>query len=81
VPERYGRWQSIYHLFRRWQREQIWAPTWVTLQGFADAAGSFTRQGAGGFDDQRAHQRAAGVILKGCGTHVSLGGSEVKCQR
>ncbi|HWM02723.1 MAG TPA: transposase, partial [Actinophytocola sp.] len=24
VPERYGHWQSIYSLFRRWQRERVW---------------------------------------------------------
>jgi len=25
VPDRYGHWQSIYSLFRRWQRQNVWA--------------------------------------------------------
>src|SRR5262245_35079200 len=46
LPERYGHWQSIYQasyqLFRRWQRERVWALLWVLLQTFADAAGLIT---------------------------------------
>ena len=39
VPERYGHWQSIYGLFRRWQRAQVWPLIVAKLQAFADAAG------------------------------------------
>lgn len=44
VPDRYGHWQSIYALFRRWQRDRIWARIWITLLGFADATGLITWQ-------------------------------------
>ena len=39
VPERYGHWQSIYALFRSWQRAGVWRRVWITLLGFADTAG------------------------------------------
>ena len=39
VPERYGHWQSIYGLFRRWQRDRVWPLILAKLQAFADAAG------------------------------------------
>lgn len=39
VPERYGTSQSIYGLFRRWQRDGTWAGVWARLQQIADAAG------------------------------------------
>ncbi|GAA3837060.1 hypothetical protein GCM10022206_88980 [Streptomyces chiangmaiensis] len=25
APERYGKWETVYGLFRRWQRDGIWA--------------------------------------------------------
>ena len=61
VPERYGPWQSIYALFRRWQRAGVWARIITALQGCADA------QGLIGWDISidstvvRAHQHAAGA--------------------
>lgn len=61
VPERYGHWQSIYHLFRRWQRDAVWTRIWITLQGFADAAGLFTWQLSVDSTINRAHQHAAGA--------------------
>ena len=39
VPDRYGRWQSVYGLFRRWQRDGSWRRIVTALQGRADAAG------------------------------------------
>ena len=39
VPERYGHWPSIYGMFRCWQRAGVWRRVWITLLGFADAAG------------------------------------------
>jgi transposase len=35
VPERYGHWQSIYGLFRCWQRTQVWPLILAKLQAFA----------------------------------------------
>jgi transposase len=39
VPDRYGPWQSVYGLFRRWQRDGTWRTMVAALQGRADAAG------------------------------------------
>ena len=61
VPERYGHWQSIYSLFRRWQREQVWPRLWITLQAFADAVGLITWQVSVDSTVNRAHQHAAGA--------------------
>ncbi|MFF5209515.1 transposase [Streptosporangium sp. NPDC000396] len=32
VPERYGKWETVYGLFRRWQRDGIWALIVTNLQ-------------------------------------------------
>jgi transposase len=42
VPARYGPWQTIYGLFRRWQRDGTWARILTGLQARADAAGLIT---------------------------------------
>ncbi|WP_396994902.1 transposase [Nonomuraea phyllanthi] len=39
VPACYGHWFTVYGLFRRWQREGIWARILAALQACADAAG------------------------------------------
>jgi transposase len=61
VPDRYGHWQSIYQLFRRWQRERIWTLLWALLQSFADAAGLICWQVSVDSTINRAHQHAAGA--------------------
>jgi hypothetical protein len=61
VPDRYGHWQSVYGLFRRWQRDGIWARIWITLLGFADAVGLITWQVSVDSTINRAHQHAAGA--------------------
>jgi transposase len=33
VPSRYGPWQTVYGLFRRWQRDGTWARVLTGLQG------------------------------------------------
>ena len=42
VPERYGPWQSVSGLFRRWQRDGTWRQIVTALQARADAAGLIT---------------------------------------
>ncbi|MCJ1676123.1 transposase [Streptomyces sp. APSN-46.1] len=37
LPREYGPWQTVYGLFRRWQRAGIWARLLTMLQGRADA--------------------------------------------
>ena len=61
VPERYGHWQSIYNLFRRWQRARVWPLLWAKLQAFADAAGLITWTVSVDSTINRAHQHAAGA--------------------
>ncbi|QIX54028.1 transposase (plasmid) [Rhodococcus sp. DMU1] len=40
VPSRYGPWQTVYGMFRRWQRVGLWAQILTALQALADAAGA-----------------------------------------
>lgn len=64
VPERYGPWQSIYGLFRRWQREKVWALVWSTLLAWADAAGLIRWDVSVDSTINRAHHHAAGARRK-----------------
>ncbi|MBA9003454.1 IS5 family transposase [Thermomonospora cellulosilytica] len=61
VPERYGHWQSVYGLLRRWQREGIWPLIWAKLMAFADAAGLVGWSVSVDSTISRAHQHAAGA--------------------
>lgn len=42
VPPAYGPWQTVYGLFRRWQRNGTWRAVLTALQGRAGAAGLIT---------------------------------------
>jgi transposase len=42
VPAVYGPWQTVYGLFRRWQRAGVWRRILSRLQAHADAAGLIT---------------------------------------
>ena len=42
VPARYGPWQTVYGLFRRWQRDGTWRRILTALQAEADARGLIT---------------------------------------
>ena len=61
VPERYGPWESVYGLFRRWQRDGTWAGIVTGLQVRADAAGLITWDVSVDSPIARAHQHAAGA--------------------
>ena len=65
VPERYGPWQTVYGLFRRWQRDGIWARILTGLQALADAAGLITWDVSVDSTIARAHQHAAGARKRG----------------
>ncbi|WP_456302137.1 transposase, partial [Streptomyces globisporus] len=39
LPSEYGPWQTVYGLFRRWQRDGTWPELLTRLQARADAAG------------------------------------------
>ncbi|WP_461153850.1 IS5 family transposase [Saccharopolyspora tripterygii] len=61
VPERYGHWQSIYQLFRRWQREGVLPWILSALRAWAEQAGLIDWQVSVDSTINRAHQHAAGA--------------------
>jgi hypothetical protein len=61
LPECYGPWQTVYGLFRRWQRDGVWQRIVAGLQARADAAGLITWDVGVDSTIARAHQRAAGA--------------------
>lgn len=66
LPERYGRWTTVYSRFRRWQRAGVWDRVLAALQAAGDAAGQLNWMLH--FVDGtviRAHQHAAGARKKG----------------
>jgi len=65
VPEQYGPWQSVYGLFRRWQRDGTWRRMVTALQARADAAGLITWEVSVDSTVARAHQHAAGARKRG----------------
>nr|WP_231608052.1 IS5 family transposase [Streptacidiphilus albus] len=65
VPERYGPWESVYGLFRRWQRDGTCAAVVVGLRARADAKGLVTWDVSVDSTVCRAHQHAAGARKRG----------------
>ena len=65
VPARYGRWQTVYGLFRRWQRDGTWTRILAGLQARADAAGLITLDVSVDTTIARGHQHAAGARKRG----------------
>ena len=62
LPERYGKWQTVYSRFRRWQRAGVWDRILGDLQATGDGAGRLDWELH--FVDGtivRAHQHAAGA--------------------
>ncbi len=65
VPVDYGPWQTVYGLFRRWQRAGAWKTVLSRLQALADAAGRITWDVSVDSTVSRAHQHAAGARKRG----------------
>jgi transposase len=65
LPDRYGPGQTVYGLFRRWQREGTWKHILTRLQAQADAEGLITWDVSVDSTVTRAHQHAAGARKKG----------------
>ncbi|WP_276142182.1 IS5 family transposase [Sciscionella marina] len=61
IPAAYGCWQTVYGLFRRWQRAGFWALIVAALQTRADAVGLITWEVSVDSTINRAHQHAAGA--------------------
>jgi len=77
VPVCYGCWQTIYGLFRRWQRTGIWALILTMLQAHADAVGAIDWQVNVDSTIARAHRHAAGARHNGHAQAEPPGGVEV----
>ncbi|MFH8679547.1 IS5 family transposase [Streptomyces lydicus] len=65
VPERYGPWDRVYDLFRRWQRDGTWVRIFTQLQAEADAKGLITWDVNVDSTVCRAPQHAAGRRTRG----------------
>ncbi|BDB63289.1 IS5 family transposase [Rhodococcus sp. RDE2] len=65
VPRRYGPWQTVYGLFRRWQRDGTWAHVLTRLQTIADAVDQIAWDVSVDSTIMRAHQHAAGARRHG----------------
>jgi transposase len=76
VPACYGPWQTVYGLFRRWQRAGVWQQIVTGLQARADAAGLITWDVSVDSTICRAHQHAAGARRDGAGQVEPPGGVE-----
>ncbi|WLQ39371.1 IS5 family transposase [Streptomyces laculatispora] len=64
VPERYGPWDRVYDLFRRWQRDGTWKRIFTELQAQADAEDLITWDVSVDSTVCRAHQHAAGAAKR-----------------
>jgi transposase len=65
VPAEYAPWQTIYGLFRRWQRDGTWDKIFAQVQTVADAAGRIDWDVSIDSTTSRAHQHAAGARHNG----------------
>lgn len=65
LPTRFGPWQTVYGLFRRWQRDGTWARIVKGLQAQADAVGLICWEVSVDSTVCRAHQHAAGARRDG----------------
>lgn len=61
VPARYGQRETVYGLFRRWQRDGTWGRILTQLQAEAEAKGLITWDVCVDSSITRAHQHASGA--------------------
>lgn len=78
LPQEYGPWQTVYGLFRRWQRDGTWSVLLTRLQARADAAGLITWEVNVDSTICRAHQHAAGARHHGQAQKEPPGGVEAE---
>jgi transposase len=74
VPALYGPWQTVYGVFRQWQRDGTWQVLLMVLQAVADAAGGIGWDVSVDSTMARAHQHAAGARRDGALQVESPGG-------
>lgn len=76
LPAEYGPWQTVYGLFRRWQRGGVWSSVLTRLQARADAVGLITWEVNVDSTICRAHQHAAGARRDGQAQKEPPGGHQ-----
>lgn len=74
LPCEYGPWQTVYGLFRRWQRQGVWARLLTLLRARADSFGLIDWEVNVDSTVCRAHQHAAGARRNGAGQKEPPGG-------
>ncbi|MEV0919442.1 IS5 family transposase [Streptomyces sp. NPDC049967] len=74
LPREYGPWQAVYGLFRRWQRQGVWARLLTLLQARGDSSGLINWEINVDSTICRAHQHAAGARRNGAGQKEPPGG-------
>jgi hypothetical protein len=74
LPREYGPWQTVYGLFRRWQRQRVWARLRTLLRARAEGAKLITWEVNVDSAICRAHQHAAGARRDGAGQKEPPGG-------
>ncbi|MFD3663540.1 IS5 family transposase [Streptomyces sp. NPDC058659] len=78
LPREYGPWQTVYGLFRRWQRDGTWSVLLTKLQAQADTAGLITWEVNVDSTICRAHQHAASARRVGPGQEEPPGGIQAE---
>lgn len=78
LPVEYGHWQTVYGLFRRWQRAGVWARILVESQVRADTAGRIEWSVNVDSTVCRAHQHAAGARRDGAQQKEPPGGGRTE---
>ncbi|MFF0479409.1 IS5 family transposase [Streptomyces sp. NPDC004284] len=78
LPSEYGPWQTVYGLFRRWQRDGTRPRLLIQLQTRADAAGLITWEVNVDSTICRAHQHAAGARRDGLAQNEPPGGTSIE---
>ncbi|RZD65397.1 IS5/IS1182 family transposase [Streptomyces albidoflavus] len=78
LPLQYGPSQTVYGLFRRWQRDGIWPGPLARLQARADVAGLITWEVNADSTLCGAHQHAAGARRDGQAQKEPPGGSRAE---
>ncbi|MFJ3567541.1 IS5 family transposase [Streptomyces diastaticus] len=78
LPLQYGSWQTVYGLFRRWQRDGTWPGLLARLQARADVAGLITWEVNADSTVCGAHQHAAGARRDGQAQKEPPGGSRAE---
>ncbi|MFE9783300.1 IS5 family transposase [Streptomyces sp. NPDC005775] len=76
VPTRYGARETVYGLFRRWQRDGTWSRILTQLQAEADARGLITWDVSVDSTVARAHQHAADARKRGTCSGTNLAESQ-----